>query len=57
MGTYLYCQNTSCNVYLGSLGGDSCHHCGWASGEEPECMPASEPDDIDQAEPAPKEAP
>ena len=38
-GTYLYCQNTSCREYLGSLGGDSCHHCGWVSGEAPECKP------------------
>jgi hypothetical protein len=28
-GTYLYCQNPACGEYLGSLGGDSCHLCGW----------------------------
>ena len=39
-GRYLYCQNTSCGVYLGSLGGNGCWICGWSSGrdmdEEPE---------------------
>jgi hypothetical protein len=29
-GRYLYCQN--CNVYLGSLGADECHLCGWVAG-------------------------
>lgn len=33
MGRHLYCQNTECGVYLGSLGGDSCHLCGWRAGE------------------------
>lgn len=27
--SYLYCQNTDCGEYLGSLGGESCPHCGW----------------------------
>lgn len=31
-GRYLYCQNTSCGVYLGSLGGDDCWICGWRAG-------------------------
>lgn len=31
-GRYLYCQNTSCGVYLGSLGGDDCWICGWSAG-------------------------
>lgn len=31
-GRYLYCQNRDCWVYLGSLGGDDCHICGWRSG-------------------------
>lgn len=31
-GRYLYCQNHECGVYLGSLGGDDCHICGWRSG-------------------------
>ena len=41
-GRYLYCQNTSCGVYLGSLGGNDCWICGWSAGrymgedEEPE---------------------
>ena len=25
----LYCQNSECGEYLGSLGGDSCPYCGW----------------------------
>lgn len=32
-GRYLYCQNTSCGVYLGSLGSDDCHICGWCAGK------------------------
>lgn len=41
-GRYLYCQNTSCGAYLGSLGEDECNICGWRAGrymdedEEPE---------------------
>lgn len=31
-GQYLYCQNTQCGVYLGSLGGDACEVCGWCAG-------------------------
>ena len=31
-GRFLYCQNTTCNAYLGSLGGDSCPICGWQAG-------------------------
>lgn len=27
--SHLYCQNTDCGEYLGSLGGESCPHCGW----------------------------
>ena len=27
--SYLYCQNTECNTYLGSLGGTECSACGW----------------------------
>lgn len=34
---YLYCQNTHCGVYLGSLGGNSCYICGWSAGKGPEC--------------------
>lgn len=30
---YLYCQNTECGVYLGSLGGLSCGVCGWYHNE------------------------
>ncbi len=30
--SYLYCQNTDCGAYLGSLGGSSCNLCGWQSG-------------------------
>ena len=30
---YLYCQNTECGVYLGSLGGSYCHICGWSCEE------------------------
>lgn len=26
---FLYCQNTDCGEYLGSLGADSCRLCGW----------------------------
>lgn len=33
-GTYLYCQNPDCGVYLGSLGGDDCHICGWKNYRE-----------------------
>lgn len=32
-GRYLYCQNTNCGEYLGSLGGDACSHCGWQAGD------------------------
>jgi len=32
MGSYLYCQNTECGAYLGSLGGEACHLCGWSKG-------------------------
>lgn len=28
-GRYLYCQNTECGVYLGSLGANRCSICGW----------------------------
>lgn len=28
---YLYCGNTECNQYLGSLGGDTCNICGWSA--------------------------
>ena len=28
-GTYLYCPNSACREYLGSLGSDSCYLCGW----------------------------
>ena len=31
-GRFLYCQNTSCGAYLGSLGGNSCPLCGWCAG-------------------------
>lgn len=31
-GRYLYCQNTSCGVYLGCSGGDDCSICGWSAG-------------------------
>ena len=31
-GRYLYCQNTSCGVYLGCSGGDDCSTCGWSAG-------------------------
>ena len=31
-GRYLYCQNTSCGVYLGCSGADSCSICGWCAG-------------------------
>lgn len=33
-GRYLYCQNTSCGTYLGSLGGNSCPLCGWSAGRD-----------------------
>lgn len=26
---YLYCQNPTCGSYLGSLGSNDCHLCGW----------------------------
>lgn len=32
--SYLYCQNTDCGEYLGSLGGKWCPHCDWT---EPVC--------------------
>lgn len=32
-GMYLYCQNTDCGTYLGSLGGDECNVCGWTNPE------------------------
>lgn len=42
-GEFLYCQNTSCGVYLGSLGGSSCEICGWQAGEqEPACRECGE---------------
>lgn len=34
--SYLYCQNPSCGVYLGSLGADQCGICGWACPSEPQ---------------------
>lgn len=30
--SYLYCPTPGCGEYLGSLGGDSCRHCGWVAG-------------------------
>lgn len=33
---YLYCQNRSCGEYLGSLGSDRCHICGWCAGATPD---------------------
>ncbi len=33
-GRYLYCQNPECGEYLGSLGGNECHICGWKVEEE-----------------------
>lgn len=33
-GTYLYCQNPECGVYLGSLGGDQCGICYWGNPEQ-----------------------
>lgn len=33
-GRYLYCQNTSCGVYLGCSGADSCSICGWVAGRD-----------------------
>lgn len=39
-GTFLYCQNNECGVYLGSLGENSCWICGWA--KEPDHGPAEE---------------
>lgn len=33
-GRYLYCQNTSCGIYLGCSGGDSCLICGWSAGRD-----------------------
>lgn len=42
-GRYLYCQNHECGAYLGSLGGDDCHICGWRSGTSEYC-PESEPE-------------
>lgn len=48
-GRYLYCQNTSCGIYLGCSGGDSCPICGWSAGrdmndesEDDETQPAAE---------------
>lgn len=33
-GMFLYCQNTACAEYLGSLGGNSCPICGWNAGRQ-----------------------
>ena len=38
-GTYIYCQNVDCRAYLGSLGSDNCHLCGWSN---PEAAPDDE---------------
>lgn len=38
-GMYLYCQNPVCRAYLGSLGGDECHLCGWSN---PDAVPDDE---------------
>lgn len=35
-GRYLYCQNSYCGVYLGSLGANCCDLCGWHAGREAE---------------------
>ena len=38
-GSYLYCPTPGCGEYLGSLGADSCRHCGWSAGRVPEPDP------------------
>lgn len=47
-GRYLYCQNTSCGVYLGSLGGNACWICGWNAGR---CMDEDEESEGDDERP------
>lgn len=42
-GYYLYCQSPECGVYLGSLGANGCHLCGWVSGREEEDEDKGEP--------------
>ena len=44
-GRYLYCQNTSCGVYLGSLGGNDCRICGWSAGRSMDEDQESDGDD------------
>lgn len=39
---FLYCQNTDCNVYIGSLGGSSCAICGWQEPPKCECLDEKE---------------
>ena len=46
--SYPYCPTPGCGEYLGSLGGDSCRHCGWAAGRLPE--PEPEPESSDDGE-------
>lgn len=33
-GRYLYCQNSTCGVYLGCSGGNDCWLCGWVAGRD-----------------------
>ncbi len=44
-GMYLYCQNTDCGVYLGSLGGDHCNICGWVNPEPEDALDCSGEDE------------
>lgn len=44
-GMYLYCQNTDCGTYLGSLGGNECNVCGWTN---PEPAPDADADADDE---------
>lgn len=39
---YLYCKNSDCGVYLGSLGGSSCLLCGWQAPTECNCDESSD---------------
>lgn len=44
-GRYLYCQNTSCGVYLGCYNEDRCDVCGWSAGRDMNEAPETDDED------------
>ncbi len=45
---YLYCQNTSCGVYLGCSGGDECYICDWRAGRDMNESESEEEEELDE---------